>query len=316
MRGVEAADHASPDDADPLDRHDENLTRYGRTVLAVGLSLLSAVLFGAMSLAVRYSIARNSDTEAGAAGMLAVATAVCGLVTIAGNDWRGNVLPFVATGVLAPGLSQIFFVRAVKAAGPSRASVVMGTAPLTAVAIALVFLGEPLRWPLIVGALAIVCGGLALAREPARPDSFRLVGIALAIATTVFFATRDNIVRWLAGDTQVPPQLAAATSMLAGTAVVLAYLILSRGRRGPVAAVRAARAWMWPGLLFGASYASLFEAYYRGRVSVVSPLTATESLFAVLFAAILLRRSELVGRHLVAGALLIVAGGALIGAFR
>jgi hypothetical protein len=31
---------------------------------------------------------------------------------------------------------------------------------------------------------------------------------------------------------------------------------------------------------------------------------------------LLLRRTELVGRHLVAGALLIVAGGALIGAFR
>jgi hypothetical protein len=36
----------------------------------------------------------------------------------------------------------------------------------------------------------------------------------------------------------------------------------------------------------------------------------------VLFAALLLRRSELVGRRLVAGAALIVAGGALIGAWR
>jgi uncharacterized membrane protein len=51
-------------------------------------------------------------------------------------------------------------------------------------------------------------------------------------------------------------------------------------------------------------------------VSVISPLVATESLFGVVFAALVLRRSELVGRHVWLGALLIVAGGTLIGAFR
>ena len=70
------------------------------------------------------------------------------------------------------------------------------------------------------------------------------------------------------------------------------------------------------GLLFGASYVSLFEAYYRGRVTVVAPLVAIESLVGVGLSALLLRRSELVGRQLIFGAALIVAGGALIGAFR
>ena len=35
------------------------------------------------------------------------------------------------------------------------------------------------------------------------------------------------------------------------------------------------------GVLFGLSYVSLFEAYYRGRVTVVSPIVATESLWGV-----------------------------------
>jgi uncharacterized membrane protein len=76
------------------------------------------------------------------------------------------------------------------------------------------------------------------------------------------------------------------------------------------------RAFLPTGLLFGLSYAALFEAYYRGRVSVVAPLVATESLWGVGFSLLLLRRSELVGRRLLLGALLIVAGGALIGASR
>jgi uncharacterized membrane protein len=69
-------------------------------------------------------------------------------------------------------------------------------------------------------------------------------------------------------------------------------------------------------LLFGASYVSLFEAYYRGRVTVVAPLVAMESLVGVLLSVLLLRRSEVVGRRLVIGAVLIVAGGGLIGTVR
>ena len=71
-----------------------------------------------------------------------------------------------------------------------------------------------------------------------------------------------------------------------------------------------------PGVLFGLSYVCLFEAYYRGRVTVVSPLVATESLWGVALSALLLRRHELVGPRLFGGAALVVAGGALIGVFR
>jgi uncharacterized membrane protein len=79
---------------------------------------------------------------------------------------------------------------------------------------------------------------------------------------------------------------------------------------------RAAAPFVVAGLCYGVSYVSLFEAYYRGRVSVVSPLVATESLWGVGLSILLLRRSELVGARLVLGAALVVAGGILIGAFR
>jgi uncharacterized membrane protein len=70
------------------------------------------------------------------------------------------------------------------------------------------------------------------------------------------------------------------------------------------------------GLLFGASYITLFEAYYRGRVTIVAPLVAIESLFGVVLSALFLRGSESVGRRLLLCAALIVAGGALIGIYR
>ena len=68
--------------------------------------------------------------------------------------------------------------------------------------------------------------------------------------------------------------------------------------------------------MFGLSYVFLFEALYRGRLSVVSPLVATESFWGVTLSALLLRRYELVGPQLFAGAALVVAGGVLIGVFR
>jgi uncharacterized membrane protein len=67
------------------------------------------------------------------------------------------------------------------------------------------------------------------------------------------------------------------------------------------------------GVLFGLSYVCLFEAYFHGRVSVVSPLVATESLWGVGLSALLLRQTEGVGRRLAVGAVLVVVGGALIG---
>jgi uncharacterized membrane protein len=85
------------------------------------------------------------------------------------------------------------------------------------------------------------------------------------------------------------------------------YLLARRGLQAVSDTRLALRPFALAGLLWGVSYASLFEAFYRGRVSIVSPLVATESLFGVLLAAVFVGRSELVGRHVVIGAVLIVA---------
>ena len=60
----------------------------------------------------------------------------------------------------------------------------------------------------------------------------------------------------------------------------------------------------------------LLEAFSHGRVSVVAPLNATQSLWAVVFAAVVLGKTEAIGSRLVVAGVLIVAGGALIGVVR
>jgi drug/metabolite transporter (DMT)-like permease len=289
-------------------------------VLAVLLACASAALFGAMAVAIRFALRRTDDPVLGALATSTVAlavTAVIGLASTAGESVHASDLwPFLLAGVIAPGVSQILFTRAVREAGAARTAVLMGTAPLASVAIALAVLHEPLRAPLLIGAGLIVAGGIALAGERVRPAEFRRLGMVFAVAATVMFAVRDNLLRWLAGHTEAHALVTAPVTLLAGAVTIVLYLAVTRGRAWARGFGRAVRVFLPAGLLFGLSYSALFEAYYRGRVTVVAPLVATESLWGVLFSVLLLRRSELVGRRLVAGAALIVAGGALIGAWR
>ena len=71
-----------------------------------------------------------------------------------------------------------------------------------------------------------------------------------------------------------------------------------------------------PGVSDGLVYACRLTALDRGRVTVVVRLYATESLWAVVFAAVILRTTERIGLRVAAAALLVVAGGAIIGGFR
>lgn len=279
---------------------------------SVVLALLSAFLFGAMTVAVLLALRRGVDAEAGAFYTVAVALAVTlPFALIAGGDVSG-AWPFLLAGILGPGGSQVLFTLSVRDAGPSRSSVVVGTAPLFAVAIALVALGEPLDPGLVAGALLIVGGGIALMTERRRPERFRRIGLVFALGCTVLFATRDNVVRWLSGDTEVEPALAASATLFSGGVCIAVFLLATRR---PLQ-LRSLPPFAPAGVLFGLSYVSLFAAFYAGRVSIVSPLVATESLWGVALSALVLGRRERVGPHLVVGALLIVAGGILIGAFR
>ena len=276
------------------------------------LALASAALFGSMTVALRFALAREPDAEAGALHTIAAALLVTLPFVAAGEIDLAGVWPFLLAGVLGPGSSQLFFTLAVRDAGPSRTSVTVGTAPLFSVAIALVLLGEPAKAGVIAGAILIVAGGILLVREPDRPEHVKWIGLGYALVATLVFAVRDNLVRHLSLDTDVEPALAAAATLFAGGVTVAAWLLVSR-RRVPTTGVRA---FVLPGVLFGLSYVCLFEGYYRGRVSVVSPLVATESLWGVALSALLLRRPELVGPRLFGGAALVVLGGALIAAFR
>jgi drug/metabolite transporter (DMT)-like permease len=283
---------------------------------AVALAFTSAALFGAMPVAVRFALVPPLVPAAVGALLMQVATfgVLCVAAAIQGGVTIHGLLPFLLAGAIAPGLSNLFITVAIREAGASRASVAFGMAPLFAVTIAVLGFGERPDPAVLVGALLVVAGGIALALEPERPHHVRTIGIVLALVGAALFAMRDNLVRHLSLDTDVPSMTAGA-AMLAASLVVTSLFVGARHNRLRWPAPVIAR-WLLPGAFVGFSYVALFEAFYRGTVSVVAPIVATESLFGVLFSALLLHRSERIGPRLVAGAALVVAGGALIAAVR
>jgi drug/metabolite transporter (DMT)-like permease len=290
----------------------------GRPDLVVLLAAGAALSFGALAVTIRLALRPPIDAEAASLVTTVLAGVVCTVLAaaagdFAGLDW-GDTWPFFVTGLFAPGISQILFTRGVGVIGPSRTAVLVGVSPVLSAAIAVSLLDEPLHVALVIGTLLVVAGGTLLVREHARPGALLSVGIALGLSAALLFAIRDNLVRWAARGSDVPGFVAASASLLSATVVIAAVVALRPDARAR--ASRAFRPFLLSGGVYGVSYACLYSAFDRGRVTVVAPLVATESLFAVLISMVVLRRSERIGPRLLLAATLVVSGGALISGFR
>jgi drug/metabolite transporter (DMT)-like permease len=277
---------------------------------------LAGFFFGALNITMRRGLARIADVDAGSAVIASVAfVLVLATALLSGSDLdRGEIWPFVLVGMLVPGLSQVLVVHAVQAAGASRAGILFGMSPLFSALIAIVAFGEPLRWPLAVGTLLVVSGGIALAWEAERPVDYRALGAVLAVSVAVMFGARDNVSRAVIEDVSTDAFAQATAVMLGATLVLVPNLLrqssaLSRFRTALPAFASSA-------LVTALAQVALFGALDRARVTVTAPLMGTGVLWTVVLAAIFLGRSELVGRRLYVVALLVVAGGTLVAVTR
>ena len=286
------------------------------------LASSSGCLFGGFLVAVRTALRGRASPALGAFGLIVVALGVAVVASmVPGLDRDGlsvqDVAGLLVAGAIVPGVSHVLFVRAIRDAGPSRSGVIVGTAPLASILIAVAILHEPLQPVAVVGAALIVSGSAALAWERARPSGFRAVGLAVAAVVAVLFAIRDNLIRATADGGGLPPAQSTAVTLGAAAVVVSIILALDDGerlRRRQV--VEAVRAFAPAGLLFGIAYIALVAALDHASVAVVSPLNATQSLWAILFSAALLGRSDAVGRRVVVAGVCVVLGATAIGVTR
>ena len=96
-----------------------NANRLGSDECPGSLSRSSLpLLFGGMSVALGFSMRRSRDALVGAFATAFSGFCVCAVVALVGREWGGELWPFVIAGLLAPGGAQLLFVLGVREAGP------------------------------------------------------------------------------------------------------------------------------------------------------------------------------------------------------
>jgi drug/metabolite transporter (DMT)-like permease len=280
------------------------------------LACVAGLFLGALNITTRRALARSQDIEAGSAIITIVAFAAVAPFALASGDAfdAGELWPFLLLGAFVPGLSLLMVVHAVRAAGASRAGILFGMAPLFSALFAVIAFGEPFQPALAIGTLLVVAGGVVLALEGKRPADYRAYGAVLAVTVAAAFGLRDNVARAVGEDIAADPLAQSTIVMLGGSLLLVANLL-----RRPAPFRRLKDAFLpyaWSGVVLAVGQGALFEALDRARVTVVAPLAGTGVLWTVVLSAIFLGRSELIGRRLIVVALLVVAGGTLVGVTR
>ena len=290
-------------------------------MLVISMGVLAGVLFGLLTALVRRGLMRQPNVLVGAMVITSSAALMVLAVTILTGK-GGDLLQlrmaagYFALGIVVPGISQILFVVAVREVGASRTAIMIGTAPLLATIIAVAFRGEALVIGLVAGTVLIVIGGASLAWDRNLPPGFRARGMLFAFFCALLFAVRDNAVRMLGGASDMDP-LAATTWTLIGAAVAVAVYATIARRGAVLTEYRSVfRSFIPAGVVFALAYLALVVALEIGRVIVFAPLNAMQSMWTVLFAWLLLGKSDGIGARIVLAMLLVVLGGIMIGIFR
>jgi drug/metabolite transporter (DMT)-like permease len=281
---------------------------------AVILGLVAAASFGGVFSALRWAY-KKTGVGSTQAAVISVTTAgvVVTVIALATGAFAEvtleNSLPYVVSGLFAPGLSHLAMYRSIDTFGGTRTAVVLGFVPVVAVLGAWILLGEAPGWLAAVGGLLVVAAGILIVDPRAAFQGRAGASPLLAFVAVLCFAGRDVTVRGADGALSA---IAGSSLSLIVASVLLVGVNVARERAEVMAAIRSHLGpLLVPGLFMAIGFTALIAGFAQGRVAVVSTMAATQSVWSVMFARLLLDRSEW-NRRIVVASLLATAGGIIV----
>mgnify|MGYP000953603727 CR=1 FL=1 len=267
---------------------------------ALALALTAAFIHAAWNLA----LARQDDIEA--ATGVAMVVGVIAFLPVAALTWdlEREAIPFIVVTAI---LQLVYFAGLATAYRLAELSVVYpiarGVAPVLVLVIGVAFLSEPTSLRQIGGVL-LVGVGVLLVRGLDRVREKDGVFLGLAIASVIAAYTLVDA----RGVEHADPLTYLTLAMLPASAVYLGYVV----SRGGVPRVRAATSWTvaLAGIGSFLAYVLVLAALQRAPAAAVAAVRETSIVIATALAARILH--EKVSRLRVAGAVLVVAGVALL----
>ena len=285
----------------------------GNSPLAVALALLSTFGFGAGFVLTQFAL-RCMPPRLGAAFSIPTSTLLFWCLAPFSIDPTEVDLSaaglFAVIGLLFPAAVTLLNFESNRLMGPNIAGAVSGLAPLFAVLLAVMLLGEHLRFLQLSGIAAIAAGVVLMYSGPGKTFTARGLWLlvlplgASAIRGFVQPVIKLGLERW-----HNPIAAVVIGYTVSSMVLILAALVprqtLEQGfdRRG--------RLWFAAvGLCNGSAVLSMYAALGRGPVTLVSPLVATYPLVTLLLSSAFLKR-ERVDASLVA-AITATIGGVIL----
>jgi drug/metabolite transporter (DMT)-like permease len=144
-------------------------------------------------------------------------------------------------------------------------------------------------------------------KTPARSlDRRTVLGLLFAFGAAISYGSSQVLTRHSVSDL-APPLVGTLLALIWGTTGFFLITLRSLAER-PGDLRRGAVYFVGAGLFSAAGVMFMFQALSRGEVVIVSPVLATNSLFTLVLAAMLLRGVERITARVVLGAALVVAG--------
>lgn len=289
--------------------------------LAEILALSSSLAYSCTFIFLRQGLRSGSPL----AGVL-IMDAIVGSLALAAAAARGTlqlstltpILWFALAGCVGQGLGQMASFTGIQRMGVSRAAPIQGSSPIWAMFLAVFILGEEPALLVWVGAGAVVIGiGLLSQRQEESGSIWDWFQSALMfpLAASLMFAVMPVAAKF-GFFHQNTPLVAIGTAF--GSATV--FLFVSRfglGLGGELRIDRRSLRWFaLAGLSTTAAAGFFWTALSMGDVSIMMPLSRLGPLWALLWTYLFLGHIERVTPKIFFAALLVVAGGGVIMAFK
>jgi len=219
---------------------------------------------------------------------------------------------FTLAGLTGPSLGRVFMYQSIHRLGVARAVPMMATGPLFTAALAVAFLGErpgPLVW---AGTFLIMGGCAAITFKRKGDTSWDRRYLWMPLVAVAGFGV-SNIFRKLGIDIVPSPLFGITVTSLAGMIFLLALGQFLPAPHRP--RLRPGKAWTFYGACGAVNTLAFLLHFYAlryGDLTIVTPLSSTAPLFALVLSALLLRDVERVTGWILAGTVFLVLGSGLI----
>ena len=221
------------------------------------------------------------------------------------------ILIFVLVGLFRPAVSANLALAGLKFLGPTLSSTLTSTAPLFAVGLGIIFLGEVLNISITIGTLVIVLAIMMLAKKDGKISSgWPLWALALPIGAAAIRALAHVLTK--VGMEEIPDAYLAGLIGFVVSAIVTLIIHKSRRVSSTIALKNPGTKWfMSASACFSLAVLSLNTALYNGQVIQVIPIVAASPIFTLLLS-IGIFRQEVITKQIVLAVFMVVPAVMLI----